>query len=96
MASVFFLIIRAEDGEHIRRFATASAAYAALKAQVGYEIDPAIPANIVDDWGRRLAVEEWPAETSLKDRRGLRDAYDARECGTLTKAQAALLNRLRA
>lgn len=94
--SVFFLVIEAADGEHIFRYATEAAARSALTRQIGRERPEgwSLRTPVVDDAGRRLHIEVWPDGTTLRDRRDYGAAYEARECGTLTRAQSRLLKRM--
>lgn len=94
-ARVYFLVIQAEDGEHIQRFTRLMDGLHELGMQMGREAATLVARrSYVDDWGRRMRLEAWPAGTTVRDRRGYRRAYDAREYGTTTPAQRRLLAKL--
>jgi hypothetical protein len=88
----YVVINEAPDGRHIHTFTTLEKARKHMEAMIGKREYPfEVNVNYISDWGNVLCIEEradnWT--TSLERRMG--DAYDARECGTATKAQLKLL-----
>jgi hypothetical protein len=92
----FVLINHAPDGTHSRVFKTARGALKALRDYLTRAPDAGpleVGQTYYSDWGNRLVVEERPAGHRAATETALRAAYDARECGTATKRQIALLDR---
>jgi hypothetical protein len=96
------LTVRAEDGRHYHVYNTRDEAFDAMASTGGFDRATLAPddrrawTSKIDDWGRRLTVEECPEGIkTVEDLEALVDAYDARECGEATAEQLELLNRLR-
>lgn len=90
------VVNRAEDGRHVKSYTTHSLASQRVRDLVGRrdgELSGNIPddTTVTDDDGRRVTIKEMPKGMTGKVYEKLLDAYDARECGTLTDAQTALL-----
>jgi hypothetical protein len=89
------VVIRAEDGRHVKSYSTQSLASQAMRDQVGRRegLSGAIPANtnVIDDFGRSVTITQMPKGVTGKKYAAYLDAYDARETGTLTPEQEALL-----
>jgi hypothetical protein len=85
--SRYALIIYAEDGRFVRGvYNTREQARAARIEFVGHDSE-------VDDWGRRAVIDPMPETVQDKHTaNALLDAFDARECGTLTPEQDKLLS----
>lgn len=90
---MFVLINSAPDGRHESVHKTLDAAGEALAKMLGYPVEVKLGEPYYSDWGNRLVVEARPAGHTAAKERALRAAFDARECGTATKAQLALLDR---
>lgn len=97
--SSYVLINRAPDGTHNRTFKSEALALAALAEMLGRETHEGQPLKIsttyYSDWGNALTVEERAAGHTAARETALREAFDARECGTATKRQLALLDKHR-
>jgi hypothetical protein len=90
----FVLINHAQDGTHESVHRTEALAQRALTKMLGRLPDEfQVGRTYISDWGNRLVVEERAAGHTAASERALREAYDARECGTATKRQLALLER---
>ncbi len=90
----FVLINHAPDGTHESVHRNELSAKRALARMLGREPAEFKPGrSYISDFGARLVVEERPSGHSVRDERALRRAFDARECGTATKAQLAFLER---
>ena len=89
----FVLINHAPDGTHMRVFETDGAAKDVLSTMLGGDqgVPLVIGRTYYSDWGNALTIEERPPGWSADAEEARRHAYDARECGTLTDAQEALL-----
>jgi hypothetical protein len=88
---MWVLLISAEDGVHSHVYPDEASALKGLEKQLGRP-----PVNgdrtYVDNWGRRLTIEERPAGWTASKERRLGNAYDRRECGlSLSKADRELL-----
>lgn len=84
--------IRAEDGRHCHYYKSVNEALAALAEQMGRDaLGLEICKRYVDDWGRTMRLDTLPEGMTAAEHKQIGPAYDARECGTLTKAQRALL-----
>jgi hypothetical protein len=93
--NAYFLVIQAEDGEHVHRYDTIDHAKAGLEEQVGRKIPEGQEfMRTIDDWGRTMVIEAWPTWMDEATRREYGRAYDARECGTATVKQLNLLARI--
>jgi hypothetical protein len=94
----YVMINRAPDGTHTRAFKSEALALAALAEMLGRSTDdcglPLCPGrSYYSDWGNVITVEQrGPGHTAAIETR-LREAFDARECGTATKRQIALLEK---
>jgi hypothetical protein len=92
----FVLINHAPDGTHNHVYKTARGALKALGDYLTRAPDAGpleVGQSYYSDWGNHLVVEERAAGHSARSESALRAAYDARECGTATKRQLALLDR---
>jgi len=93
----FVMINRAPDGTHNRTFETEKRALEALAEMLGRDTDMGQPLAVgrtyVSDWGNAITVEERPAGHTAALEDALREAFDARECGTATADQLALLEK---
>lgn len=89
----FVLINHAPDGTHNHVYKTVAAAERALVAFLGHPVEFALGRDYYSDWGNHLVVEERAAGHTARSEAALRSAFDARECGTATKRQLALLDR---
>lgn len=92
----FVLINSAPDGVHESVHKTLDAAGAALAKHLGRPIEARhvrLGEAYYSDWGNRLVIEARPAGHTARIERQLRAAFDARECGTATEAQLALLDK---
>jgi hypothetical protein len=88
------LINNAPDGQHVRTFKTEAAALKALAEFLGRKVEGlAINRSYVSDWGNRLIVEKRAAGHTAAREIALANAFDAREMGTATKRQLALLDK---
>jgi hypothetical protein len=91
------LITRAEDGRHIKSYTTHSDVSQALRDMVGRREglsgNPPDGTEVVDDYGRVVQMLKMPKGMTGKTYEKLMIAADARECGTLTDEQTALLTR---
>lgn len=89
------IVNRAEDGRHVKSYATQAIASQAFRDLVGVRDD--LRGNIedgkevVDEWGRVVYIKKLPKGVTGKQFAAFLDAYDARECGTLTPAQEEIL-----
>ena len=92
----YVTINRAEDGRHVSVFATLEKAFGHVVEMVGEgnALLPEIGKRYYSDWGNVLVIEERPDNWTAGLERRVGAAYNARECGTLTKAQKALLKRV--
>lgn len=91
----YVLINSACDGRHVRAFKTEAAALKAMADWFGRPVDGYVSGRTYyGDWGNRLTVEERPSGHTVAREARLAKAYDARECGTATKSQMALLESL--
>lgn len=86
------------DGSSSKRFKTEAGALKSLARFLGSETWDGEPLRsgraYHDNYGGRHYIEEAPASvTSARTDEALKRAYDARECGTATKQQLALLDR---
>jgi len=86
------------DGRSSKRFKTETAALASVAKSMGRDHDYGEPLQAnrryVDDNGGTHIVEEVSSSVrSAATDEALGRAYDARECGTATKRQLALLDR---
>lgn len=88
----YAVTIHAEDGRHIKGCADEAAAIAELRSQVGRE-NVLIGPTYIDDYGREIYAEKLPDGMTAEIHKELLTAYDDRECGTVTAAQAELLKR---
>lgn len=93
----YVMINRAPDGTHTRAFKSEARALKALAEMLGRETYGGEPLKVgrtyVSDWGNVLTVEERAAGHTAAREDALREAFDARECGTATKRQLALLEK---
>jgi hypothetical protein len=92
----YVLINHAPDGTHHHAYKTAAGALKALRAYLTRSLDAGpleVGQTYYSDWGNALTVEARPAGHTAAKERALFHAYNARECGSATKRQLALLER---
>ena len=90
----YVLIMRDVDGTHSSVYPSILPALDALAAYTGKDRDSVVTGvRYVSDFGSVGIVEQRPVGWTNRTERALAEAYDARECGTLTKRQQALLDR---
>ena len=89
------IVNRAEDGRHIKSYTTQALASQALRDLVGRRDglsgNVADGTEVVSDYGNVVQILKLPKGMTGKVYEKLMEAADARECGTLTAEQAALL-----
>ena len=91
----YVLLILAEDGVHPKVFKDLDSAGRELTRQMGRKPRDGIvlQKRYRDNWGRTLIIEERPKGWTAPKERALGAAFDARETGTATPAQLALLEQ---
>lgn len=87
------------DGTHTKVFPNRWRALEAMARSLGYDEDDGNQLrpdrDYIDSNGGRHIVEHLPyGINNARQADALREAYDARECGTATKRQLAMLERL--
>jgi len=87
----FYHRISACDGSSYRIYASEAKARAAVEKFCGYPM-PEGRSSMVDDYGTRHTIEEVSDRVkSGRTMEAIERAYGARECGTATKRDLALL-----
>jgi hypothetical protein len=85
------------DGTHTRTFRSEKTAIAALVKFLGRADDCGeaicVGKSFYDNYGARQFIEERVTYVTAKQEDAQRRAFDARECGTATKRQLALLEK---
>ena len=90
----YVVINNAEDGRHVSMYATRHAAAKYVDEIIGRVAARELGQPYYSDWGQRLVIEERPDHWTVRLEKQVRAAYDARECGTASKFQTALLEGL--
>lgn len=96
--TTYVVINHAEDGTHNRVFKAKDGAQQYVAGFLNFGVDAfrtfTLGHTYVGDFGNQLVIEERPDGWTAARETALRNAYDARECGTLSKRQKALLETL--
>jgi hypothetical protein len=87
----YVVINNAPDGRHVHTYSTIEKARKRMENMIGREDEYKIGVPYISDWGNVLCIEERPDNWTTSTERAISDAYDARECGTATKAQLKYL-----
>lgn len=90
----YVVINNAPDGRHISCYSTLEKAQKQVLGLIGNPQWPfLIGRTYYSDWGNAITIEERPDNWTQSIEKRMSEAFDARECGTATSAQLALLDK---